>query len=130
MLNYLIFFAGVLTSVTILVIIKQYNKRSRAKNAPIKQSSMFQLMKVLIPEIVGVYTDSYTQALSYEDNKTFKYIEMPDKNAYWIDKNNIYYAEIKDGGFNPSEGKLSEMKNLSEQQVNKMLYIYNSLKNG
>lgn len=130
MLNYLYFFAGVLTTLLVVVIIKQYSKRSRAKRIAIKQSSMFQVIKKLVPDLVKIYTDSYTQALSYEDNKSFKYIEMPDEKAYWINKNNIYYADIKDGRFNPAEGQLSEMKNLSEKQVNKMLFIYNSLKNG
>jgi hypothetical protein len=56
---------------------------------------------------------------------------MPDNKAYWLDRNKIYYAEIKDDGrFDPMEGKPSEMKNLSEKQLVKMLFIYNSLKNG
>jgi hypothetical protein len=66
----------------------------------------------------------------HEDNKTFRYVEMSDQKAYWMDKNKIYYAEVKDGRFNPATGKPTEMKNLSEKQVNKMLYIFNSLKNG
>jgi hypothetical protein len=71
-----------------------------------------------------------TQALVYEDTKTFRYIEMSDHKAYWIDKNKIYYADVEDGRFNPAKGRPTEMKNLSERQVNKVLYIFNSLKNG
>lgn len=129
MLNYLIFFAGVLTSVAILVIIKKYNKRSRANRLVVRQSDVLLMAKSLFPEsFTG--QNHYSQALSYENNKTFKYIEMPDNKVYWLDKNNIYYADIKGGRFNPDEGKLTEMKNLSEKQVNKVLFIYNSLKNG
>lgn len=129
MLNYLIFFAGVLTSITILVIIKKYNKRSRANRLVIRQSDVLLIAKNLFPESFSG-RNYYSQALSYEDNKTFKYIEMPDNKVYWLDKNNIYCADIKGGRFNPAEGKLTEMKNLSEKQVNKVLFIYNSLKNG
>lgn len=126
----LLFFAGVLTSGLILVIIRQYNKRSRAKRIVVTQSLMLQVIKGLMPGAIQTYKDKYTQALSYENSKTFKYIEMPDNKAYWLDKNKIYYADIKGGRFNPAEGKASEMKNLSEKQVSKMLFIYNSLKNG
>jgi hypothetical protein len=83
-----------------------------------------------MPESLFDISHKDTQALVYEDKRLFKYIEMSDHKAYWMDKNKIYYANVRDGRFNPAEGKPTEMKNLSERQVNKVLYIYNSLKNG
>jgi len=96
----------------------------------VNQSSMFLLIKNFLPELgfTNKYVDS--QAFIHEDTRTFRYVEMSDQRAYWMDKNKIYYAEVKDGRFNPAKGKPTEMKNLSEKQVNKMLYIFNSLKNG
>jgi hypothetical protein len=124
------FIAGVLTTLTLIAIIKQYNKRSRAKRVLINQSSMFLLIKNFLPDLMFDMRYKDTQALVYEDTKTFRYIEMSDHKAYWIDKNKIYYADVEDGRFNPAKGKPTEMKNLSERQVNKVLYIFNSLKNG
>jgi hypothetical protein len=124
------FIAGVLTTLTLIAIIKQYNKRSRAKRVLINQSSMFLLIKNFLPDLMFDIRYKDTQALVYEDTKTFRYIEMSDHKAYWIDKNKIYYADVEDGRFNPAKGKPTEMKNLSERQVNKVLYIFNSLKNG
>jgi hypothetical protein len=131
MLNNLLFFvAGLLTTLILIAILKQYNKQRRAKRMVINQSSMFLLIKNFLPELG--FNNKYinTQAFVHEDTKTFRYVEMSDHKAYWIDKNKIYYAEVKDGRFNPATGKPTEMKNLSEKQVNKMLYIFNSLKNG
>jgi hypothetical protein len=124
------FAAGALTILILIAILKQYNKRRRAKRMVINQSSMFLLIKNFLPELG--FTDRYlhTQSFMHEDTKTFRYVEMSDQKAYWMDKNKIYYAEVKDGRFNPAKGKPTEMKNLSEKQVNKMLYIFNSLKNG
>jgi hypothetical protein len=126
----LLFLAGVLTTLAIIAIIKQYNKRSSDKRIIINQSSLFLLIKNFMPELMFDMKYKETQSLLFEDTRLFKYIEMSDHKAYWMDKNKIYYAEIKDGIFNPADGKLTEMKNLSEKQVNKVLYIYNSLKNG
>jgi hypothetical protein len=124
------FAAGALTILITIAILKQYNKQRRAKRMVINQSSMFLLLKNFLPELGFVNKYLNTQSFIHEDTKTFRYVEMSDQKAYWINKNNIYYAEVKDGRFNPATGKPTEMKNLSEKQVNKMLYIFNSLKNG
>jgi hypothetical protein len=132
MLNYfIIFFAGVLTTLSIVAIIIKYSKLRRTKTEPIRQSIIFWELKQFMPDMMDAFLNRETQAQSYDRNRSFKFIEMPDNKAYWIDRNKIYYADIKDDGrFNPNEGQLSEMKNLSEKQLVKMLFIYNSLKNG
>jgi hypothetical protein len=131
MLDYVIFFAGVLTTLTLIAIIKQYNKRNRVKREVVRQSILFWELKQFMPDMINAYLNRPTQAQSYDRTRAFRFIEMPDNRAYWLDRNKIYYADIKDDGrFNPKEGKLTEMKNLSEKQVTKVLFIYNSLKNG
>jgi hypothetical protein len=131
MLDYVIFFAGVLTTLFLIAIIVKYNKLSRAKARTIRQSYVFWELKQFMPDIMDAFLNRPTQAQNYDDNRSFKFIEMPDKKAYWLDRDKIYYADIKDDGrFDPTEGKPSEMKNLSEKQLVKMLFIYNSLKNG
>jgi hypothetical protein len=131
MLDYVIFFAGVLTTLIIIAIIVKHNKLSRAKVSPVRQSIVFWELKQFMPDIMDEFLNRPTQAQSYDSSRSFKYIEMSDNKAYWLDRNKIYYADIKgDGRFNPMEGKPTEMKNLSKKQVVKMLFIYNSLKNG
>jgi hypothetical protein len=126
----ILFFAGVLTTLTLIAIIRQYNKLKHVKKIIIKQSEMFMLIKNFLPEFMFRPSQLDSQALRYEYDREFRYIEMPDHKAYWIDKNKIYYAEVTDGRFNPDNAKLAEMENLSEQRVSEVLYIYNSLKNG
>jgi hypothetical protein len=125
------FIAGVLTTLTLIAIIKQYNKRTRVKREVVRQSILFWELKQFMPDMINAYLNRPTQAQSYDRTRAFKFIEMPDNRAYWLDRNKIYYADIKDDGrFNPKEGKPTEMKNLSKKQVTKVLFIYNSLKNG
>ena len=126
----ILFFAGVLTTLTLIAIIRQYNKLKHVKNVTIKQSEMFMLIKNFLPEFMFKPIPLDSQSLRHEYDRELRYIEMSDHNAYWIDKNKIYYAEVTDGRFNPDNAKLAEMENLSEKRVSEMLYIYNSLKNG
>jgi hypothetical protein len=126
----ILFFAGVLTTLTLIAIIRQYNKLKHVKKVIIKQSEMFMLIKNFLPEFMFNSDQKDSQSLRYEYDREFRYIEMPDHKAYWLDKNKIYYAEVTDGRFNPDNAKLTEMENISEQRVSEVLYIYNSLKNG
>jgi len=126
----ILFFSGVLTTLTLIAIIRQYNKLRHVKDFVIPQSEMFLLVKNFLPEFMFDPKQVDSQALRYEYDREFRYIEMPDHKAYWIDKNKIYYAEVTDGRFNPDNAVLAEMENLSEQRVSEVLYIYNSLKNG
>lgn len=132
MLNFfIIFFSGVLTTLLLIAIIVKYNKFSRAKTRTLRQSYVFSELKNFMPEIMDAFLNRLTQAQSYDNNRSFRFIEMPDKKAYWLDRNKIYCADIKDDGrFDPLEGKPSKMKDLSKKEVVKMLFIYNSLKNG
>jgi hypothetical protein len=126
----ILFFAGVLTTLTLIAIIRQYNKLKHVKNVVVKQSEMFMLIKNFLPEFMFNPIPIDSQSLRYEYDRELRYIEMSDHNAYWIDKNKIYYAEVTDGRFNPDDAKLADMENLSEKRVSEVLYIYNSLKNG
>jgi len=126
----ILFFAGVLTTLTLIAIIRQYNKLKHVKNVTIKQSEMFMLIKNFLPEFMFKPIPLDSQSLRHEYDRELRYIEMSDHNAYWIDKNKIYYAEVTDGRFNPDDAKLADMENLSEKRVSEVLYIYNSLKNG
>jgi hypothetical protein len=132
MLEFSVFFiAGVLTTLALIAIINQYNKRNRVKREVVRQSIIFWELKQFMPDMINAYLNRPTQSQSYDRTRAFRFIEMPDNKAYWLDRNRIYYADIKDDGrFNPKEGKPTEMKNLSEKQVTKVLFIYNSLKNG
>jgi hypothetical protein len=55
---------------------------------------------------------------------------MPDKKVYWMDRNIFYCADVSGGRFNPKEGKPLKIKNISEKEINKLLYIINSLRDG
>jgi hypothetical protein len=130
MVDAIFFIAGVLTTLTLIAIIRQYNKLKHVKKVIIKQSEILMLMKNFLPDFMLSSDQKDTQSFRYEHDREFDYIEMPDHKAYWIDKNKIYYAEVTDGRFNPDNATLADMENLSEQRVSEVLYIYNSLKNG
>lgn len=128
--NIIFFIAGVLTTSTAVAILKRYSKRSRASKTIFTQSLVFFTVKSMMPDLFDFSKDMDTQALGYEDNKTFRYIEMPDERVYWIDRNKLYYVDISDGELDFAKGKIAKTKNLSEKEVNRMLQIYSSLMDG
>lgn len=128
--NIIIFFAGYLTIQSIIAIIKWYSKRNSTTDIALTQSLIFLGVKSILPELFESLKRVDTQVINYENGKSFKYIEMPDKKVYWIDRNKIYCADVRGGSFDPTEGKAVKTKNLSEDEVTKVLYIYGSLMNG
>jgi hypothetical protein len=130
-----LFFAGVLTTLALIVIISIRLHSKRKKNAAQKsigmtQSSMFLLLKNFMPKDFDRMFHKETQSMYFESNKMLNYIEMPDNKVYWIDRNIIYYTDISGGRFDPKEGKLLKIKNIPEKEINKALYIINSLRDG
>jgi hypothetical protein len=129
------FFAGVLTTLALIVIIsiRLHNKRKKAaaqKTIGMTQSSMFLLLKNFMPKDFERMFHKETQAMYFENSKMLNYIEMPDKRVYWMDRNMLYYTDISSGRFDPGEGKPLKIKNIPEKEINKVLYIINSLRDG
>jgi molecular chaperone GrpE (heat shock protein) len=128
--NLLFFILGVLTTLALVAIIVRYKKRKKASRAGIRQSAMFLFIKNFMPELIADALNKQTQAAIYDDSKFINYIEMPDKKVYWISRSVLYYADIAGGRFDPKEGKLLKTRNLPEKEINKVLYIMNSLRDG
>jgi hypothetical protein len=131
MLEIFVFFLiGVLTTLSVIVIINQYKKFTSNRIPKTYQSKVFLEIKSLMPGMFDRMFEIDSQSKVYEDTKTFIYLEKSGY-IYWLDKNHIYYTEIKsDGRFDPDSKKIKSLKNLSAKEVTEMLAIYNSLKNG
>lgn len=123
------FLAGVLTTLLIKGIIKRHNKNISARDAMVRQSTMYLFVKRFMPGMLEQTYQYQTQALIYDNSKLLNYIEMPDNKVYWINRNIIYYADSKGGRFDPKQGKTLKTKNITEKEVNKVLYIINTLRN-
>lgn len=123
------FFAGVLTTTLITAIIKRHKKNISARDAQIRQSSVFLFVKRFMPHVLEPAFEVESQAQVYESSKMLNYIEMPDNKVYWIDRNIVYYADSKNGRFDPTQGKLLKTKNIPAKEVDKVLYIINTLRN-
>jgi hypothetical protein len=130
-----LFFAGVLTTLALIVIISIRLHSKRKKNAAPKsigmtQSSMFLLIKNFMPKDFDRMFEKETQSIYHDSNKMLHYVEMPDKKVYWMDRNIFYSADISGGRFDPKEGKPLKIRNIPEKEINKLLYIINSLRDG
>jgi hypothetical protein len=128
-----LFFAGVLTTLALIVIIsirlhRKRNKKAAPKSIGMRQSSMFLLIKNFMPDDFDRMFEKETQSTYYDSNKMLNYVEMPDKKVYWVDRNIFYYADVSGGRFNPKEGKPLKITNIPEKEINKLLYIINSLR--
>jgi hypothetical protein len=124
-----------LTTILLIVIIsirlhRKRNKKAAPKSIGMTQSSMFLLIKKFMPKDFDRVFHKETQAMYFENSKMLNYIEMPDKRVYWMDRNIIYYTDISGGKFDPGEGKPLKIRNIPEKEINKVLYIINSLRDG
>ena len=55
---------------------------------------------------------------------------MLEDHAYWVHNNMFYVADIADGLVNPETVRPVDTNNMSNRDIDKMLFILDSLKNG
>ena len=65
-----------------------------------------------------------------EDDSDFVSVAIVDDKAYWIFENTFYEAEIIDGEIDRESSKPVNVFELSNQDVNRMLYIIDNLNEG
>lgn len=126
----LYFLLGCLTSIVIVAILKVTKQRIQLKKLPLRQSTLYHIVDTLVPQSPKFKKVEETQSRIFSKRGTIRFIQAPDNKAYWIDNNVFYCAEIVDGEFDPSAGKPVDTINASKQDINKLLFILDSLRNG
>jgi hypothetical protein len=120
-----------LTTVALYTIINLAVKKGKKYFIKViyTQSSIHQIVKHFIPNDLFDLPKTESQAIKHVKNNTVKVIIIEDQ-AYWVHDNNFYVADTDDGFVNSETVRPIDTNNMSKRDIDKMLFILDSLKNG
>ena len=116
----------VLSSIIIVAV-----KRSKKYFAKIvySQSDIHQIVKDLLPKDLFEMQKPLSQARKHVRSNTVRVLVVEDQ-AYWVHDNMFYVADAVNGFVSPETVKPVDTNNMSKRDIDKMLFILDSLRNG
>lgn len=118
-----------LIAVWSIIIIAVKNKSKYFARVVYTQSDIHRIVKHFIPDDLFEKPKSLSQARKHLNKNTVKVLIIED-NAYWVHDNMFYVADTLDGLVNPETVRPIDTNNMSNRDIDKMLFILDSLKNG
>lgn len=120
-----------LTLALICPIIIIAGKRGKKYFAEIvyHQSDIHQIVKNFIPKDLFEMPKPLSQARKHLRSNTVKVLIIEDQ-AYWVHDNMFYVADTVNGLVNPETVRPVDTNNMSKRDIDKMLFILDSLRNG
>jgi hypothetical protein len=116
----------VLSSIIIIAV-----KKARKHFAKIvySQSDIHQIVKNFLPKDLFEIPKPLSQARKHVRSNTVRVLIIED-NAYWVHDNMFYVADTVEGLVDPETVRPVDTNNMSNRDIDKMLFILDSLKNG
>lgn len=121
------FFLRMLTFFPHFDIIKR--RRIKLRRILFRQSLIHESVKEVLPTNSELRKKKNSQSKNLQKQKTVRVIYAPDNKAYWVSENVFYCAELIDGEFNPEDAKPIDTHSLSNQEIEKLLFILDNLRN-
>lgn len=123
-----ILFLFVLTFVASLGIIK-YSEKLRhegIKSVMKSQSTIYTKTKNVLPR-KNKYVNNNSQSKNFVSERAIKIISLENK-AYWVKDNIFFTADMINGRINHNTTKEVNTMNMSKEDLDKMIFIIDSLK--
>jgi hypothetical protein len=117
-----------ITFCSILLIVVKKRKKYFAKLV-YTQSSIHQIVKSFLPKDLFEVPKMLSQSRKHVRNNTVKVLIIEDS-AYWVHNNMFYVADAVDGAVDSETVRPVDTNNMSKRDIDKMLFILDSLKNG
>ena len=117
-----------LVSWFILEIVKKKSKKDFSKTL-YRQSDIHRLLKYFFSIPLSSNEKSSSQLTKHKEKSMIKVIVLNDE-AYWVSDNTFYVAKAIDGEVQPHTAQPVNTNRLSKPELDKMLFILDSLKNG
>lgn len=117
-----------MTLCSILLIVVKKRKKYFAKLV-YTQSSIHQIVKSFLPKDLFEVPKTLSQSRKHVRNNTVKVLIIEDS-AYWVHNNMFYVADAVDGAVDSETVRPVDTNNMSKRDIDKMLFILDSLKNG
>jgi hypothetical protein len=119
----------ILTSTALSCILASIWYKKKYKKIKYSQSSIH---KIIIPFLEEIFYSTYkkpSQVDNHTEKNSVKVIFSEDK-AYWVSNNVFYCANAIKNNVDIDSAKPINTENLNEQDINKLLFILDTLKNG
>jgi ribosomal protein L16 Arg81 hydroxylase len=113
---------------SILVIVVKKRKKYFSKLV-YTQSSIHQIVKNFLPKDLFEVPKVLSQSRKHVRDNSVKVLIIEDS-AYWVHKNMFYVADAVDGEVDSDTVRPVDTNNMSKRDIDKMLFILDSLKNG
>ena len=117
-----------MTLCSILLIVVKKRKKYFAKLV-YTQSSIHQIVKNFLPKDLFEVPKMLSQSRKHVRDNSVKVLIIEDS-AYWVHKNMFYVADAVDGEVDSETVRPVDTNNMSKRDIDKMLFILDSLKNG
>ena len=119
----------VLTLYAVWGILNYSNNRKRKIRIVYSQSNVHAMIKPFIPKHLFEKPKTESQSTKHQDKNTVKVLIVDDE-AYWV-LNNVFYVAEADGGMvDPETTRPVDINNLNKKEIDKMLFILDSLNKG
>lgn len=112
----------------ILIIMNKKSKKTFNKKV-YRQSDMHNILKDFFFKTIDNENKFVSQSKILRDKKTTKVVII-DQKAYWVSNNVFYVGDTVDGKVIQETGEPLDTVNMSNLEINKMLFILDNLKNG
>ena len=113
---------------SIIIVAVKRNKKYFAK-VVYTQSDIHMIVKHFVPKDLFEKPKPISQARKHLKNNTVRVLIIED-HAYWVHDNMFYIADTVEGLVNPETVRPIDTNNMSNRDIDKMLFILDSLKNG
>jgi hypothetical protein len=113
---------------SIIIVAVKKNKKHFAK-VVYTQSDIHMIVKHFVPKDLFDKPKRPSQARKHLKNNSVRVLMIED-HAYWVHDNMFYVADTLDGLVNPETVRPIDTNNMSNRDIDKMLFILDSLKNG
>lgn len=113
---------------SIIIIVVKKRKKYFAKLV-YTQSSIHQIVKNFLPKDLFEVPKLLSQSRKHVRNNTVKVLII-ENSAYWVHNNMFYVADTLDGAVDSETVRPVDTNNMSKRDIDKMLFILDSLKNG
>jgi len=117
-----------IVSWAILKVIKKRSRKVFSKTL-YRQSDMHRMLKYFFSLEITNSEKRPSQLTKRIEKDMIKVIVMENQ-AYWVSDNTFYVAKAFDGQVLPNTAEPVDIEHMSRKDIDKMLFILDSLKNG
>jgi hypothetical protein len=128
-MTYILAIGLTLLSISSIIIIAVKRSKKYFTKVVYTQSDIHQIVKNFIPKDLFEMPKPLSQARKHIRSNTVKVLIIEDQ-AYWVHNNMFYVADTVEGLVSPETVRPVDTNNMSKRDIDKMLFILDSLKNG